>query len=124
MAYITQEEKKIIAAKLKSIIPTTWKYSLSISNHSTIICTVKSAPVLIGATNYEVNPYWIHQRGIKLINEIIAALNTNNYNRSDYQSDYHEVGHYIALKFGRYDAPFISIGSEIDLRQPVPGTWN
>ena len=45
MAYITQENKKVIKAALDLIIPKTWKFSLSIDNHSTICLNIKSAPI-------------------------------------------------------------------------------
>ena len=125
MAFITQEAKKIIAAKLKQIVPSTWKYSLSINGHSTIVMRVKSAPVVIDGENTRVNPYSIYRREIKLINDIIAALNTDNFDHSDIQSDYHNVGHYIALNFGEYGTPFVSTGSEIDLRNSTSHEgWN
>lgn len=60
MAYITQEAKKVIAAKLKTIVPNTWKYSLSIDGHSTIAMRVKSSPVLIDGTDCSVNPYKLY----------------------------------------------------------------
>lgn len=40
----------------------------------------------------------------KLVN-IIAALNSENYDNSDIMSDYHDVGYYVDLNFGRYDKP-------------------
>jgi hypothetical protein len=40
MAFITQEEKKAIAAQLKKVIPSTWKYSLSVQNHSALMLTI------------------------------------------------------------------------------------
>jgi phenolic acid decarboxylase len=42
MAYVNQEKKAKI---LKKVMPKGWKYSLAVRNHSTIVCTIKSAPV-------------------------------------------------------------------------------
>ena len=35
------------------------------------------------------------------------AMNTDNHDRSDTQSDYFDVGHYIAINVGKWDKPFI-----------------
>lgn len=45
MAYITQDQKKEIATLLKNVVPKGWKYSLAINNHSTLVMTIRSAPV-------------------------------------------------------------------------------
>lgn len=45
MAYMSQEKKAKIAAKLKQVIPHDWKYSLAVHHHSTIILRISAAPV-------------------------------------------------------------------------------
>lgn len=44
MAYISQDEKKAIAAQVKAILPKGWKVSFSIKQHSTLICTIREMP--------------------------------------------------------------------------------
>lgn len=34
------------------------------------------------------------------------ALNTDNYDNSDVQTGYFDVGHYVELRIGRWDKPF------------------
>ncbi len=125
MAYINQEKKAKIAAELKKVVPAGWKYSLAVRHHSTIVMTIQSAPFeLIKAfkgseylntqeeTHYNVNPY--HYRShiddecvADVLDLILGALNTDNYDRSDSQTDYFDVGHYVKLQIGRWDKPFI-----------------
>lgn len=121
MAYMNQEKKAKIDAALKAVMPKGWKYTLAVRSHSTIVCTIKSAPkdlvALAGdehdikAGCYKVNHYWYasHIKNAELVAEIspiIAALNTDNHDNSDVQTDYFDVGHYICLQFGTYDKPF------------------
>lgn len=131
MAYITQAQKKVIAAKMKEFMPKDWKYSLSIDNHSSITCRVKSAPIDftkelndeyfnknqngIREGYYSANPHpsWLvlHFKEGEVLNtilKIIEALNTDNYDNSDSMTDYFDVGHYIHLEFGRWNKPFIN----------------
>jgi len=117
MAFVSKELKATVHAKLKTIIPKTWKWSLAVRNHSQLVLTVSKAPVDLVALNNgrnELNVYHFVEHLAKapaeiktLIIDIIAALNTDNYNRSDYMSDYFDVGHYISLQFGKWDKPFI-----------------
>lgn len=121
MAYITQEQKKEIAALLKPVMPKGWKYSLAIRNHSTIVLTISSAPIdLIRIfkpdsenTYLPLNPYWVTRDlednpDLKAIFEkILACLNTNNYDNSDTQTDYFDVGHYVDINLGKWNKPFL-----------------
>ena len=45
MAYMSQENKKSIAVNLKTVIPASWKWSLSVRHHSTLVLTIASAPI-------------------------------------------------------------------------------
>lgn len=123
MAHVNQEKKAAIAAALKLVLPKSWKYSLRVRHHMTIVLTVYSAPIDIksafetDADYYDVNPYWYEKHckddSIRetLIN-IFGALNTDNWNRSDYTTDYFDVGHYVDLQFGRWDKPFVNTSPE------------
>jgi hypothetical protein len=126
MAYMNQEKKKKIAAELKKVVPADWKYSLRVQNHSTIIMTISAAPVdLIAETNsmvedgkrewmakdnFSVNNYHpqnYFNESLPIIEKIIDALNTDNFDNSDPMTDYFHVGHYVDLQVGRWDKPFI-----------------
>lgn len=132
MAYMNQEKKAKIAAQLKKVVPAGWKYTLAVENHSGIRMTISAAPVdliesiresivansrepnvrRLDSGTYEFNPYWYKSQleghpNLKDFEAIFAALNIDNYNRSDIQSDYFDVGHYVYLTVGKYNKPFV-----------------
>ena len=130
MAYMNQEKKAKIAAKLKEVLPRGWKYTLRVRHHSTIVMTIQSAPVDLmaeatrvtaarqtregytpnaPATYVDVNVYHPHfyfDESLPVIQTILAALNEGNHNRSDIQSDYFDVGWYVDIYIGTWDKPF------------------
>lgn len=132
MAYMNQEKKAKIAAKLKDVVPKGWKYSLRVRNHSTICMTIASAPVDLMAeaqrvttaraasrseaapreytpTHLDVNPYYpdySFDASLPVIQSILAALNDGNHNRSDIMSDYFDVGWYVDIGVGTWEKPF------------------
>jgi hypothetical protein len=130
MAYVDQNKKAKIAAALKLVMPKGWKYSLAVRNHSTIICTIASAPFDLFAamtkspardpatiTHADLNPYYIREAFTDecvadVFEAIMGALNTDNYDKSDLQSDYFDCGHYVSLKLGRWDKPFAVTSAE------------
>lgn len=132
MAYMNQEKKTIIAAALKAVIPKSWKYSLSVDNHSTIVLTIKSAPVDLMAeifkvgnnrncgdyqkfsavpTEHGVNPYYLDRQfdaHLELFEDIKKAMYSAGwYNNSDAMTDYFDIAYYIDIKLGRWNKPFI-----------------
>lgn len=129
MAYADQDLKRKIAAALKPVVPGGWKYSLAIRHHSTVVLTITSAPFDLirafkpsewfnpeTATELDVNPY--HYRShiedecvADVFDQIFAALNIDNYDRSDLQSDYFDKGYYVSVHIGRWDRPFQVTGA-------------
>lgn len=121
MAYVDQPKKAKIAAALKLAIPASWRYSLAVANHSTIVLTIKSAPVdLLAAImnkcdsvggNVSLNHYYLDRAYtgalLATFEAIKGAMDTDNHDRSDTQSDYFDVGHYIAINVGKWDKPFL-----------------
>jgi hypothetical protein len=119
MAYMNQTKKAVIAAALKQVVPADWKYSLKVLHHSEIVMTIKSAPVnlienLYGSQepNVHVNQYWAHEHlndcpEKAIILAIIDCLNTGNWDNSDSQTDYFDVGHYMSLNIGNWAKPFV-----------------
>lgn len=134
MAYVDQSKKALIAAALKPVMPVGWKWSLAVQNHSTIVLTIASAPIDLLAevlrvvneraerrgdrqfdsktfTNFDVNHYHLDTAFdgelLETFRKIVDALNTNNHDRSDIQSDHFDVGHYVAVKLGRWNKPFV-----------------
>ena len=123
MAYMSQEHKKEIALKLKAVMPKTWKYTLSVNNHSSIVMTIRSADVDLvkecknkvseDATYLQLNHYYLDDafsgETLKVLKDALEALNDKNYNNSDVQSDYFDVGHYVDINIGKWNKPFVFI---------------
>lgn len=121
MAFVTKELKAKIAASLKTVVPAGWKYSLAVvGDKTTISMTISSAPVdLINERKHNVADGYFsinHYRPefdytgetLEIIKSIISVLNLDNYNNSDVQSDYFDVGHYVELNVGKWNKHFIS----------------
>ncbi len=135
MAYMNQERKAKLAANLKKVMPQGWRYSVAVRNHSTLVLTISSAPFdLLGEWLRVVNQRRarngdepISRTGDTNLNEhhlesqfegdlldtmraIHLALNDGNWNKSDVQSDYFNVGWYVDVNIGRWDKPFAAAG--------------
>lgn len=128
MAYMNQERKAKIKEALKQAIPSDWKWSLAVRHHSTIVLNIAAAPVnlvaeyanrrcsdevrasMLQSMSCDVNPYhWReHFEGDlgTTFDNIFAALNDGNHDRSDLQTDYHDVGWYVDVNLGRWNKPF------------------
>jgi hypothetical protein len=117
MSYINQVTKSQIAIELKKIVPKTWKWSLSITHHSTLVFTVSAAPASdISEHNghhVQVNPYYPEKyfspATLPIVEKIIEAMNAHNYCNSDSQRDYFDVGYYINFNLGRWNKPLVAI---------------
>ena len=134
MAYMSQERKAEITPKVKSILT---KYgikgSLSVRHHSTLSLTLKSGKIDFIAnsnrvcgndfyqvakgfkpntSNYDsINPYWFHEHydgdAKAFLTEVMEAMNGGNWDKSDIQSDYFNVGWYVDVNIGKWDKPYI-----------------
>jgi len=130
MAYMNQEKKATIKSALQKVMPKDWKWSLSVDNHSTIVITIKSAPVdLIDEVLYvsksnqtekpvshDVNIYWLDKQfdfHLELFKNILrAAKSAEWFDKSDVQSDYFHTAYYIDIRIGRWNKPFIVTGED------------
>ena len=134
MAYMNQQKKAVIKANLeKALKGTGVKFSLSVRNHSTISCTIKSAPIdLIANSNetcgkdfyqvsrgfkpndsrYEqVNPYHYKDhfsgKALEIVDKVVKALYTADYyDRSDAMTDYFDTAYYVDVNIGKWNKPF------------------
>lgn len=122
MAYMNQEKKAVIAAKLKPVLK---KYgvkgTLSVRNHSSIVLNVKSGKVDF-FTDYgdredarkfgiQVNPYWFHEhftgKAKKFLAEAFDALKSAGYyDNSDAQIDYFDTAYYYDINIGKWNKPY------------------
>lgn len=131
MAYMNQERKKAFAVELKKALKGTGiKYTLGVHHHSTIRMTIQSGPIDFFTNYYEtvkdkgqyretvrmpekhmqINDFWYQEhftgKALDVLKKIITILNTGNYNRSDIQSDYFDVGWYLSVNIGKWDKPY------------------
>lgn len=116
MAYVPKELKAKVHTALKDIIPKTWKWSLAVQHHSILVLTISKAPVDLLTLNdghRDLNVHWYKdhfktapKEVLELLVRIVTAMNTDNHNRSDIQSDYFDVGHYVTVQFGKWNKSF------------------
>jgi hypothetical protein len=123
MAYMNQEKKAVIAAKLKPVLK---KYgikgSLSVRNHSTITLTVKSGAIDFfedygdreDARKFgiQVNPYWFHDhfagKSKAFLTEAFDALKSAGYyDNSDAMTDYFDTAYYYGINIGKWNKPYV-----------------
>lgn len=120
MAYVSQERKKALVAAAKPILK---KYGIratfSVRHKSTIVCTVRSGKIdfvrnwcemnrkdqsTLYRNSIPVNVYHYDDAfsgsALAFLKELIPALNTGNWDRSDPMSDYFNVGWYVDVRIG------------------------
>jgi hypothetical protein len=122
MAYMNQEKKAVIAAKLKPVLK---KYgvkgTLSVRNHMAIVLNVKAGKVDF-FTDYgdredalkfgiQVNPYWFQEhftgKSKQFLKEAFDALKgAGYYNNSDAQIDYFDTAYYYDINIGKWNKPY------------------
>lgn len=132
MAYMSQSRKAEIAPKLKTILK---KYgvkgTIAVRNGSTLVLNIKSGKLdFIGNYNkvvserpggfregtpasnsMSINPYWYQEQfngKVKsFLSETFAVMNKGNWNRSDIQTDYFDVGWYCDINIGKWNTPYV-----------------
>lgn len=133
MAYMSQENKASKAPRIRALLKRYgMKGSVAVDNHSTLIVNIKSGKLdMIGNLNEKcgndfyqvshgfkpltdyisVNPY--HYRNdftgkpLKFLVELFAIMNEGNWDKSDYMTDYFNVGWYVDVNIGRWDKPYV-----------------
>lgn len=148
MAYINDEKKQKIKNSIENYIESSGykdqvKYSLRFTDFSTANFVLLQGPfkiedfypndydysdVIRGHIGINHFHYSNNVRGydgkkkvtkaVEFIENIITALNTDNYDDSDIQTDYFNVGHYINCKIGTYETPYIN-NNEMTLKQAL-----
>ena len=116
MAYISTEEVKVIREELKKNFPSRlgWKLSIVRRDYLSLSISIIKAPFELRNDQKnayeEVNQYWIESRenkqSIPPLKKIFEIANKNNYDRSDVQSDYFDVGYYLNISIGHFGKPF------------------
>jgi len=133
MAYVSQELKGKLSPAIKAVCE---KYgiraSIAVRHHSTLCLNVKSGAIdFIGNSNRvcggdfyqvqrgfkpnttgydQVNPYHFqnHYDGDAraFLTEVLAVMNDGNWDKSDIQSDYFNVGWYVDVNIGAWNKPY------------------
>lgn len=123
MAYMNQERKATLAAEIAKVMPPTWKYTLRVKHHSTLVLTIRQADVDLLSENLvlkrleydgvryrNLNEYHLpteyEGKLLKIFESIKGAMMVGNHDRSDIQSDHFDVGWYIDINIGDSDSPF------------------
>jgi hypothetical protein len=121
---------KAILAKYKV------KGSLAVRNHSSLVLNLKSGSIdlienyidtdsktfhgnkmsqdqidyIRSKKSMDVNPYWFKEhfsgKSLDFLKEIFVAMNDGNWDKSDIQSDYFNVGWYVDVNIGKWDKPY------------------
>jgi hypothetical protein len=132
MAYMNQEMKSKISPVIKAICQRYGiKASLSVRNNMVLVLKITEGKIdFIGNCNrvcgasawqtrngfqpqkdyLDVNPYHFrdHFDGVakQVLIEILEAMNTGNWDESDIQTDYFNVGWYVDVKIGSWQKPY------------------
>lgn len=127
MAYVSQELKAKIAPKIKAICKKYGvKASLAVRHHSTLVLNVKAGKVDFitdfnennhnsprfepAVGSIQVNPYHYKDHfggeSYHFLKEVIPAMNDGNWDKSDIQTDYFNVGWYIDVNIGKWNKPY------------------
>ena len=132
MAFMNQEKKALLAPAVKAILK---KYgvkgSLAVSNSSSLVLNLKSGPIdfiknydetvskrpgstrqLMGdSKSLQVNTYWYDEQysGVakEFLGEVITAMKVGNWNKSQIEVDYFDVGWYVNVNVGRWNKPYV-----------------
>lgn len=133
MAYVSQELKSKLSPAIKAVCKKYGiKASIAVRHHSTLCLNVKSGAIdFIGNSNRvcggdfyqvqqgfkpnttgydQVNPYHFqnHYDGDAkaFLSEVLAVMNDGNWDKSDIQTDYFNVGWYVDVNIGSWNKPY------------------
>jgi hypothetical protein len=134
MAYVSQDDKKAIAPIVKTLLKQFGlKGSLSVRHHSTLVLTIASGSIdFIGEANgarlarseregceyypadgyVDVNCYHLESsysgKALNALEKLESALKGEGwFDKSDLMTDYFHVKHYVDIKVGRYNKPYV-----------------
>ena len=133
MAYMSQDRKAKLAPAIKAVCKKYGiKASLAVRNHSTLVLNLKGGKIDFISNSNEVcsnNSYYVQSgfrpntsgyctvnpyhykdhysgKALKFLSELIPVMNDGNHDRSDIMTDYFDVGWYIDINIGRWNAPY------------------
>ena len=127
MAYMDQEQKKELAPGIKAVLKKYGvKASIAVRHYSTLVVNIRSSEIDFGNSlaptparlrrpmqwtgHEQINTHWIENhwtgKAQEFLLELKAAMSIGNHDRSDLQSDYHDVGWYVEINVGRWNKPY------------------
>jgi hypothetical protein len=110
MAYITTDQVKNFREQLKASFPSKdgWKLSVTRQHYSVVSVTILAAPIKLIEGDYkQINTFYCETyEHAEIFNKIKSICMEGNFDKSDYQTDYHHVGWYFNLSVGNWDKPF------------------
>jgi hypothetical protein len=129
MAYVSQELKAKLAPTIKAVCKKYGiKATIAVRNHSTLCLNIKSGKIdfinnyanIVGADNsvwarkqgtIDVNPYHFDKHfsgnAKKFLSEVLTAMRQGNWDNSDIQTDYFDVGWYVDVNIGKWNQPYV-----------------
>ena len=130
MAFMNQDRKKELAPKIKEICKEYGvKATLSVRDYRALELNIKSGDIdFIGNYNLVerttswgeprrkadkylgVNTYYINEdftgKALEFLTKVDEAMNNGNWDNSDVQTDYFNVGWYTNINIGKWDKPY------------------
>jgi hypothetical protein len=126
MAYMDQQRKAQLAPAIKAALNKyKVKATIGVRNHMSLVVNIRSGQLdFIGNYNavmqdkqaqqvkdcLTINPYWYREHftgdAVAFFNELFAAMNAGNHDRSDIMTDYFDVGWYVDVNIGNWQKPY------------------
>lgn len=113
MAYVSQEDKAKLAPLVKAVLKKyDMKGTIAIRHNMSLVVNINQGPIDFGNTNFTVNEYHIASqytgKTLSFLEELVDSMKGPDFfDKSDSQSDYFHVSHYIDINVGKYDKPYI-----------------
>jgi hypothetical protein len=121
MAYMNQERKATLVPGIKqALMKHKLKGRISVPDRFSLRVTISEGPVdffaELQAPDYagdyiDVNTYHYQShfvgKSVQALDDVICAMQTGNWDNSDSQTDYFDIGWYIDVRIGKWDKPYI-----------------
>lgn len=110
MAYISTEDVRTIRQNLKREFPEI-RFSVRCKDHMGVNVSIMKSPYDFSEVgeSHNVNHYHLdrYEEHGDLFKRIMAVVNAKNWDKSDPQTDYFDVGFYPHLEIGQWDRPYV-----------------
>jgi hypothetical protein len=137
-AYMSQEQKKVMVPKIKDLCKEYGvKGTLRVRHHSSIVLTIREGKIDFmgeyGTENerhqagvesdrqrgyIQVNTYHFKNhfigKSLEFLTKAFDILDMGNWDKSDIQTDYFNVGWYVDINIGEWNKPYVYTGNKDD----------